>query len=417
MDKILIIGIDGVPYGLLDEFSRTGIMPSIARIRGRGIFKKTKAPIPAVSSVSWTSFMTAANPGEHGIFGFEEIDPETYEYRFHSFSEVKLKTFWERKNRRAIVINLPQTYPAVPINGILISGFVAPDIKKAVYPPSLLPVLIKMGYKVDVDFSLARDKKRDFIKELRRALSIRMKLAENLWKEEWNIFFFVITGTDRLHHFLFDAYEHPEHEFRRDFEEYYRLVDKVVGKLFKKAREENVPAVVLSDHGFCGVRKEVYINSYLQEWGYLHIGDVSQGLKSLEPSTTAFALNPARIYIHLKGKYSRGKVEKKDYEKLVEELKRRFLSIEIEGDSPISKVFHKEEIYSGSYLDRAPDLLLLSKRGYDLKAGFREGKLFGTSHFKGMHTQDDAFVLSSIHLDFAEQPFIYEVSQKIEQLI
>ncbi len=44
-----------------------------------------RSTLPDVSSVAWSSFITGKNPGEHGIFGFMEIDRHSYDYIFPSF--------------------------------------------------------------------------------------------------------------------------------------------------------------------------------------------------------------------------------------------------------------------------------------------------------------------------------------------
>ncbi len=415
MGKFLIIGIDGVPFDLILEFSKRGIIPNISSLIEKGKLIKTRAPLPEVSSVSWTSFMTARNPGEHGIFGFEEIDRGTYQYVFPDFNHVE-ETFWERLGLNSIIINLPQTYPARRTRGVLVSGFVAPDLERAIYPPALLRFLKKIKYRVDADFNLAREDKRKFVKHLIQVLKVREKLAKKLWKEDWDLFFFVVTGTDRLHHFLFDAYQNPEHPQRMDFEGFYREMDRIVGRFINAALKNGIPIAILSDHGFCEIKEEVYVSQYLKKWGYLNFKEEEpQDLTSLEPSTKAFALNPSRIYIHLEGKFSRGSVNPSEYENLLEDLTRRFLDLEIDGKRVIRAVFRKEEIYTGPFLERAPDLVLLSHRGFDLKSGFKKKKLHGRSHFTGMHSQDDAFLITHPPMEFPEHPFIYQIAAGIEE--
>ncbi len=75
--QALLIGIDGVPYSFLKTCIEKDVMPQLKRILTRGFtLHSMNASIPDVSSVSWTSFSTGVNPGEHGIYGFTELDPE-----------------------------------------------------------------------------------------------------------------------------------------------------------------------------------------------------------------------------------------------------------------------------------------------------------------------------------------------------
>ena len=58
---------------------------------------------------------------------------------FPNFGNVHGDTLWDvagRAGKRCIVLNIPNTYPARPLNGLLVSGFVAVNLERAVYPPS-----------------------------------------------------------------------------------------------------------------------------------------------------------------------------------------------------------------------------------------------------------------------------------------
>ncbi|HEX8087996.1 MAG TPA: alkaline phosphatase family protein, partial [Blastocatellia bacterium] len=64
------IGLDGTPYTLLRRFVEDGTMPRMAELIGSGTLLQMDTSLPDISSVAWTSFMTGANPGRHGIYGF-----------------------------------------------------------------------------------------------------------------------------------------------------------------------------------------------------------------------------------------------------------------------------------------------------------------------------------------------------------
>ena len=58
----------------------------------------------------------------------------------------------------------------------------------------------------------------------------------------------------------------------------------------------------------------------------------------------------------------------------------------------IDRIHKREEIYHGKYFDRAPDLVIEPKHGYDLKGAIYKEALLRKGNFSGMHTYDDAFV-------------------------
>src|SRR5512140_2808555 len=94
--RALVLGLDGVPFGLLQRLAAEGVMPRTAAILQGGAFRQMKASLPPISSVSWTSFMTGANPAQHGIFGFTDVDPATYRLRLPMFPDVAVPTLWDR---------------------------------------------------------------------------------------------------------------------------------------------------------------------------------------------------------------------------------------------------------------------------------------------------------------------------------
>lgn len=418
--KFMVIGIDGVPYELLRDFAQRGIMPNVKRLIERFGLKKTRVPLPEVSSVSWTSFMTGMNPGEHGIYGFMELNPDNYSYTFPSFPNLPVEPVWEvigKRGKRSVIINLPNTYPARPMNGVLVSGFVALDLAKSVYPPLYLPVLQAMDYRVDVDTSVGKSDKKFLLRDLNETLDVRYSFCKKVEKlEKWDLFFFIITGTDRLHHFLFDAWEDPESPYHQDFLDYYRHVDGIIGELAARMEKGGIPFIILSDHGFTRIKQEVYLSQYLKEWGYLHLGENgSDRLKGITGDTTVFALDPSRLYIHLEGKYKRGGVKMQDYERLRDEVRSKFSNLEIEGEKVIREIFYKEDIYHGEYFDNAPDLVLLSNYGFDLKAGVTKDSLYGKTFFEGMHTQDNAVLIDTFGFSLEEHPYIYDIGKALQE--
>jgi predicted AlkP superfamily phosphohydrolase/phosphomutase len=405
--KTVVIGLDGVPYSeLLTRLIEAGELENMASLFRQGYLGRTEVCIPEISSVSWTSFMTGAQSGEHGIYGFMDLKPGTYEMYFPNFLNLKKKTLFDElgaMGKRSVVINLPSTYPAREIPGVLVSGFVAIDIKKAVYPYSLLPELQGMGYAIDINVRRGREDHDYLLRDLETTLTSRQNLADLLWeRENWDLFMVVITGTDRINHFLWDAYADFGHARHADFIEYYKKVDKFVGLFYKKycdlpgSHEGTNHFIMLSDHGFTGIRSEVYLNRWLEENGFLSFNKNPQrSLKDVTPESKAFALDPSRIYIHAKERYPKGSVATDDIEKIKNEIRSGLQELTFEDGSPVlRKILDRNEVFHGPFTQQGPDLVLLSHHGFDLKGRINSKSTFGLSGLTGMHTQDDAFFFS-----------------------
>jgi predicted AlkP superfamily phosphohydrolase/phosphomutase len=401
-NRVCVIGLDGVPHGLLLNLAKTGVLSSLGRMIDTWHLHKMKASLPEISAVSWTDFMTGNDSGRHGIFGFTDFKPKTYELRYPNFLDLKTPTFWDKLGERgktSIIINQPSTYPARKIHGVLLSGFVAIDLSKAVYPAWHKTALEQMGYQIDIDTLRARDNTSFLWQELIKTLMGRQKALNYFWEEEWDYFEFVLTGTDRLHHFLWNAYEDANHPHHQDFLEYYRQLDRLISKIYASFRksagdEENI--FFLSDHGFTGIREEVYLNAWLEQEKFLRFATPNpKSLEDISPKTIAFALDPNRIYINYKNKYPKGSIETDEAKEVKEEIVRKLGNLEFNGKKVVRRVFYAQDVYHGPHVSRGPDLIVLSEPGFDMKGSVKKKDIFGrTPGLHGMHTWDDAFFLA-----------------------
>jgi len=419
-NKVVVLGLDGVPYSLLSKFADEGIMPNLSKLKEQGTLCSMTASIPEVSSTSWSTFMTGVNPGRHGIYGFMELQRENYLWRFPNFLDLKSKTIWEvagEHDKKSIVINIPSTYPAKPLNGMLVAGFVALDLKKASYPDSMYQYLNNIGYRLDVDASKAVKFVDEFCDDILQTFKKRVEAINYLYdSEEWDIFIAAITETDRLHHYLWIALEdssHPKHDF---FINFYVELDKFIGALYKKV-DSDMPFIMLSDHGFTTIKKEVYLNVFLHEKEYLKFKTSNpESFSDIDGSSLAFVLDPSRIYLHMKDKYPYGCVDSNSYEKLRNTLKADLLSLSVDGERVIKGVYFKEDIYSGECFSDAPDLVVLPYEGYDLKGSITKNELTGKTLLTGGHTRENATFYINRKIN-CKNPNIIDVGVTILRLL
>ena len=391
-ERLLIIGLDGAPYSLIRDLAERGIMPNMAGLIEEGVLTKMAPTIPDVSAVSWSTIITGVNPGEHGVYGFTNLLEGTYILTFHDFTKLKAPTFWQMdRSKRYVVINVPSTYPASEINGFIVTGFVSPDLKKAVYPPGYLSLLQEIGYRVDIDVARCRQSPMLLFSELSETLDTRLKLCLRLWSElDWDVTMFVITGTDRVGHFQWKAYLDEDDKWHEAFLEFFSHVDRVIGELVSRLGR-NDGLIMLSDHGMELLEVEVNLNAYLVSEGYLRLHEGRRGYNAIAEGTLAFALEPSRIYLNREGKYPRGCVKRGEEEELLEELTNLFSKLEFEGRKVVKKVYRRDEIYHGQHLEDAPDLVLVPERGFSFTTRISKTEVFGRSDLTGKHN-DEAFL-------------------------
>jgi predicted AlkP superfamily phosphohydrolase/phosphomutase len=236
-----------------------------------------------------------------------------------------------------------------------------------------------------------------------------------MWdKIDWDVFMLVFTGSDRLEHFLWNAYEDTDNGFHMDFLKYFTLVDEAIGEITGRLGE-NDSVVMLSDHGMEKISTNVNINRLLQEHGFLVTGEnVKKRYNNLKTETQAFALEPARIHLNWKNRYPRGSVEKKQESQILDRLTDIFYDLRYKDTQVIRRVCRREDIFSGPHVERAPDLVLLPNSGFCLRGGLVKDKVFDQDDvITGMHTQDDAFLFVKSNINNFEIP----ENPRIEQII
>ena len=156
VNRVVILGFDGMDPEIAESMLAAGRLPNLAKLRETGSFLPLATSCPAMSPVAWSSFMTGAGPGRHGIFDFLHRDPRTYLPDLSSAQirpprrQVKLagvtiplgrpiirllrrsKPFWIVLGEHGIfstVLRVPITFPPERFNGLLLSGMCVPDLR------------------------------------------------------------------------------------------------------------------------------------------------------------------------------------------------------------------------------------------------------------------------------------------------
>lgn len=413
--KIFVLGIDGMPHSLMQSDYIKSLMPKLYNFCTQHNSHKMNSTFPVISSVAWTSFATGSNPGEHGIFGFAERQYDPFKIMLPTSVNRKKPPIWSQlsKDKKKIVINVPLTYPPEPINGYMVSCFLCADIHKSTYPKYYHKHLMDMDYIIDVDAWMARENKTEFLRQLILAMDKRFCLAFELLNEDWDYFHLHIMETDRLMHFFFEyLVKKGSDDISELIESFLRKLDEWIDRLVGTIQNES-GVIILSDHGFCKIKSEVQINLWLKQQGLLFVGD-DKKLENYHENTICYSLVPGRIYLNLEGREERGSVKINDYFTVRDMIKTKLLEFQHpdSGEKIIDKVMFPEEIYSGDYVDDAPDIIAHPKNGYDLKASFDKEQIFTRSPLMGMHTYEDAMIVG-IGIDVSKIKSIDQVYQVI----
>jgi predicted AlkP superfamily phosphohydrolase/phosphomutase len=189
----------------------------------------------------------------------------------------------------------------------------------------------------------------------------------------------VFDATDRIQHMFWRYLEqgHPaghdpaNAEHRHAIRDLYQRNDALVGRVMDKLGEGDV-LMVISDHGFSSFRRGVNLNSWLREHGYLALKDGSDGgeewLRGVDWSKTrAYCLGLTGMFLNVTGREQHGIVAPgAEAAALKAEIigKLNGLPDAERGDVGIREVFDTSRLYTGPYLENAPDMLIGYNAGY-----------------------------------------------------
>jgi predicted AlkP superfamily phosphohydrolase/phosphomutase len=87
------------------------------------------------------------------------------------------------------------------------------------------------------------------------------------------------------------------------------------------------------------------------------------------------------------------------------------------GMSIINSIAKKEDLYQGSLLERAPDLILEGVPGYELSSDIDKDCLLGKGRYEGVPTSQDAFLCMRGFDASKSNPGLIDISPTILDLL
>jgi len=287
--RLLIIGLDGADWEILDPLMEQGRLPTLKRLVDEGARAKLLSISPLLSPVVWTTIATGVEPSRHGIIDFLVEDPDSAAKQPVTSVQRLVPTFWELLSSRGVqvgVVGWWATWPADPVRGYLVSdrlayqlfGFRADadDAQGKTWPPDLYPEIRPLivepsavpWERVVPFLDGPRRRLEDFNEEERRQLEefrtllaagdTYLAIADRLRRKfSPQLEAVYLEGTDTVGH-LFMSYRPPplpgvDAEGMRSFSQvvdrYYEQADRTVARLLED-REGEWTVLIVSDHGF-----------------------------------------------------------------------------------------------------------------------------------------------------------------------
>jgi len=380
--KVFVIGLDSAPPELLfDRFLDD--LPNIKWLVERSIYGPMESTVPPITIPAWIVMNTGKTPGELGLYGFRNRKRGTYNdiWIAHSLM-VKEKAVWHyigERGKKSVLVGIPPSYPPRPINGWLISCFITPDTSvNYTYPKELKGEIERLvgEYIFDIVF---RKENRDKVKEqLWEMTKKRFEVIRYLIQEkDWDYFKFVEIGLDRVHHAFWKYFDKNHHlypgdnnPYRNVIFDYYKLLDREIGKTLKLLDLDETAVIIASDHGIKAMKGAFAINQWFIKEGLLKIKNPEvlekrrqikfDELKVDWKKTVAWAWGGyySRVFLNVKGREPMGVIEPEKYEEVRDEVAEMIKSIRgPNGEKWDTKIFYPEKTYPVVKGDK-PDMMV-----------------------------------------------------------
>ncbi|HLJ34878.1 MAG TPA: alkaline phosphatase family protein [Ktedonobacteraceae bacterium] len=470
MVRVVVIGIDGLDADLLRVYGPS--LPNLRLLMLESPYLELQSCFPPDHAPSWASIYTGRNPAQHGILSISSIpsifsiqsNPEQAGSSTSCIPEGE--TFWERASqagKRVCIVNPLFPYFASTLNGVM-HAFPSWDSQE-----------------------VGAGKKRSFARFCQSLHTITEQQTaiglELLQREPWDVFFIQFPALDAVQH-LFWRYSDPgdpaypgKNEHSGRIRDCYALFDRVIGR-FRAAMGDDCVLLIVSGYGHGrGHLHYLNLNEWLRAEGllvtqprharltrlfYAHALNARARQRSLalltlqhahptylsgsfadeyiisqqyiarhidqqatlaqvammphSPTFGGISLNQAAI----QARRSTG-----NYEQVRNSIVQRLLHMRLHGRPVVHRAKVREEMYSGEYIDRFPDILFELRNEYGVSAAVHVPLTTNNllhSIVSGAHQMQGVLLLGNlptgIHIcETGNEPTVMDVAPTIISLL
>ena len=405
--SVMMIGLDGATFTLLEPMMRNGVMPFLRSVVQRGTRAELMSTRNPLTPPAWTSMITGRSPEAHGIYDFLRpafLKDGSVFLKINDFRDNHCETIWSIVNRaglRATSLNFYGMAPPPEIDGYVVSGFVPwRHLRHGTHPKAFFDEvrgLPNIDYR-ELGMDIGEEKKcvQGLLEGEQEAwISLQVTrdrawadLASHLLRtDRTELTAVVLDGPDKLQH-LFWRYVDPALADTIDISEQH-ITDRCVG--FYRQLDENIRGIMeaagrdtdfifTSDHGFGPTTEIFYVNEWLSRNGYLSWSDAARddavGQLTAEKlkdhlgmvdwkATTAFSPTPSSNAIFIKKDLGSGLgVKEEDYLPFVLKLQRELLNARdpVTGE-PIVVGADLNKLRGSGFVEPCPDITLRLRDG------------------------------------------------------
>ncbi len=281
--RVLLIGWDAADWKIINPLLDGGKMPALESLINRGVMGKLATLEPTFSPMLWTSIATGKTADKHGILGFIEPTPDGDGIRPVNVTSRKSRAIWNilhNHGKHTNLVNWWPSYPAEPINGVVVSNYFPKAIEKSdvntsgvnVFPEEWFSKLIEekvlpeditgeelMNFVPDAA-DVDQDNDNSLVKLsviTAENLSVFQVTRRLMQETDWDLTAAYFGGIDQFCH-QFMKYFPPKLDstdengfrlYKNVINEAYIFHDNMLKRLLDET-DENTTIVLISDHGF-----------------------------------------------------------------------------------------------------------------------------------------------------------------------
>lgn len=266
-NPIFFVGLDSAEPSLIEAWIDDGSLPTLKRLRERGVYTRVNHPEDQHLEIPWATFYTGQNPGTHGIYHYLMWNSKKSGYERMNTDQLglQLQPFWREfqdQDPRAIVVDILHLPDVEPFNGIEINGYVTyeslqgryyfpPDIKNQIDQSIGIPPEMWEKYELYTIQELTKIHKNLLSQNNDLAKLVKYLNGNN----QWDLFMTLFASPHRSGHRFMDTsnlkYEEENKDtsdLKNSLKEIYQSCDSAIAEMIVDL-PPNTTIMICSLHG------------------------------------------------------------------------------------------------------------------------------------------------------------------------
>jgi predicted AlkP superfamily phosphohydrolase/phosphomutase len=408
--RAMVIGIDGGSFDIVDPLVRDGRLPNIGRLLHRAASATTMCTWPAHTAPGWSTFVSACQPGGHGIYQFFDTQHPGYAASVTTSGRLGRSSVWDWLAAQGYtlgLVNIPMSHPPRNLPGYQVT-WPLENTMHYCSPRTLLGDMARHDAHFQSDLATMFRGDYGYLDEAVANVAARARSISYLLRSQpADVVMAVFTEADRIghHYWHYADAAHPRHEpappgsgWDEALTRIYEAIDAAIGEILRLLDEDTI-IVLVSDHGLGTGRYALCVHALLEQAGLLRTCR-SAGHGTAASWFSGYGrmvdFTRTRVYMPVPGSYGLNvNLRGRQYDGIVSPDEKDWLLADVadlmrevclpSGERAFRDVIPRELAYPGPHTESAPDLLLVPRDESVIVVPDLSGELWAPSWQTGLH--------------------------------